>query len=65
MRQVASAGTFPIPVLVEDCDIPPLLNHWRFADFREGYEANLEELLDVFRRDAQAAELAGKNLVQP
>jgi hypothetical protein len=63
MRQVASAGTFLIPVLVEDCDVPPLLNHRRFADFRESYEAGLEELLEVFGRDAKAAELAGKNLV--
>lgn len=65
MRQVASAGTFLIPVLVEDCDVPPLLNHRRFADFRESYEAGLEELLEVFGRDAKAAELAGKNLVHP
>jgi hypothetical protein len=63
MRQVASAGTFLIPVLVEDCDVPPLLNHRRFADFRKDYEAGLEELLEVFGRDAKAAELAGKNLV--
>jgi hypothetical protein len=63
MRQVASAGTFLIPVLVEDCDVPPLLNHRRFADFREDYEAGLEELLEVFGRDAKAAELAGKKLV--
>jgi hypothetical protein len=60
MRQVASAGTFPLPVLVEDCEVPPLLGHRRFADFREGYEAGLEELLEVFGRDTRAAELAGK-----
>ena len=65
MRQVASAGTFLIPVLVEDCDVPPLLNHRRFADFRESYEAGLEEPLWVFGGDAKAAELAGKNLVHP
>jgi hypothetical protein len=65
MRQVASAGTFRIPVLVDDCDVPPLLNHRRFADFRGDYEAGLEELLELFGRDAKAAELAGKNLVHP
>ena len=65
MRQVASAGTFLIPVLIEDCEVPPLLNHRRFADFRGVYEAGLEELLEVFGRDAKAAELAGKNLVHP
>jgi TIR domain len=65
MRQVTSAGTFLIPVLIEDCDIPPLLGHRRFADFRAGYEAGLVELLEVFGRDAQAAELAGKHLIHP
>jgi hypothetical protein len=65
MRQVASVGTFLIPVLVQDCDVPPLLNHRRFADFREDYEAGLEELLGVFGMDAKAAELAGKKFVQP
>jgi hypothetical protein len=65
MRQVASAGTFLLPVLVEDCDVPPLLGHRRFADFRESPEAGLEELLGVFGRDTRAAGLAGKNLVHP
>jgi len=65
MRQIASSGAFLIPVLFQDCDVPPLLNHRRFADFRESYEAGLEELLEVFGRDAKAAELAGKNLVHP
>jgi hypothetical protein len=62
MRQVAADGTFLLPVLVEDCNVPPLLGHRRFADFREGYEAGLEELLEVFGRDTEAAELAGKIL---
>lgn len=60
MRQVASAGTFLLPVLIEDCDVPPLLGHRRFADFREDYEAGLEELSEVFGRDTRAAELAEK-----
>jgi hypothetical protein len=62
MRQVASAGTFLLPVLVEDRAVTQLLGHRRFANFREDYEAGLEELLEVFGRDTQAAELAEKNL---
>jgi TIR domain len=50
MRQVASAGTFLLPVLVEDCDVPPLLAHRRFADFRTDYRAGLAELLELFGR---------------
>lgn len=64
-RQVASAGTFLLPVLVEDCGVPPLLAHRRFADFRNDYEAGLGELLELFGRDARAAEQAGKKLVHP
>jgi hypothetical protein len=63
MRQIASAGTFLIPVLVQDCAVPPLLSHRRFADFRESYEAGLEEILEAFGRDTQAAQLAGKKIV--
>lgn len=65
MCQVASAGTFLLPVIIEDCDVPPLLNHRRFADFRADYKAGLGELLELFGRDAQAAESAGKKLVHP
>jgi hypothetical protein len=65
MRQIASAGTFLIPVLIQNCDVPPLLSHRRFADFRESYEAGFEELLEVFGRDSKSATIAGKRFVSP
>ena len=34
-----------LPVLYKDCDIPPLLEGRRYADFRDDYESGLAELL--------------------
>lgn len=55
MQQVARGGTFLLPVLLEDCDIPPLLQHRRYADFRSDYECGLSELLGVWGKDREAA----------
>ncbi len=33
-----------LPILYKDCQIPPLLESRRYADFRESYEAGLAEL---------------------
>jgi len=54
MRQVASLGTFIIPVLLRDCSIPPLLAHRRYADFRQDYQRGLSELLDAWKVDGNA-----------
>lgn len=51
MVQVAAGGTFIIPVLLADCEIPPLLSHRRFADFRKDYDGALSELLSLWNRD--------------
>lgn len=34
-----------IPVLIEDCSIPPLLLDVKFADFRQNYDEGLKVLL--------------------
>ena len=36
---------YVLPVLVEDCEIPPPLSGLNYADFRESEEAGLSELL--------------------
>jgi len=54
MRQVAKGGTFVLSVLLEDCDVPPLLQHRRYADFRSDYERGLSELLEVWGKDRDA-----------
>lgn len=65
MKQVAQGGTFLLPLLIQDCIIPPLLAHRRFADFRTDYDAALHELLSLWGRDAIACEASQKHAVDP
>lgn len=55
MEQVARGGTFVLPALLEDCEVPPLLRHRRYADFRTDYDRGLEDLLGVWGKDREAA----------
>lgn len=48
--EIGRRGVFILPVLIENCDIPPLIASKRYADFRDNYEKGLNELLDVFGR---------------
>jgi hypothetical protein len=41
IEQIARGGTFLLPVLLEDCEVPPLLRHRRYADFRIDYDRGL------------------------
>lgn len=34
-----------LPALLEDCEVPPLLAGRKYADFRESYNAGLEQIL--------------------
>src|ERR1019366_2289777 len=54
MQQVAQGGTFLLPVLLQDCDVPPLLKHRRYADFRSSYDQGLSDLLGVWGKDREA-----------
>jgi hypothetical protein len=65
MRQVAKGGTFVLPLLIEDCEIPPLLAHRKYADFRSDYSAALSELLSLWGKDAEACVVASKTSVYP
>ncbi len=65
MTQVARGGTFILPLLLEDCEVPPLLAHRKVADFRHDYAAALAELLSLWGKDAQASASAGKVAVFP
>lgn len=65
MKQVSQGGTFVLPVLLEDCEIPPLLAHRRYADFRSEYSTALNELLALWGMDTAACDAAKKDNVQP
>lgn len=63
MKQAANDGIFLLPILLEDCSIPPLLAHRKYADFRNGYDEALNELLSLWGKDKAACEIAGKDSV--
>jgi TIR domain len=65
MEQVARGGTFLIPTLLEDCEVPPLLRHRRYADFRVDYERGLNELLGVWGKDREASSLMKGQALYP
>lgn len=45
MRELQTRNVVTLPVLVADCDIPPLIADKRYADFRTSYERGLADLL--------------------
>jgi hypothetical protein len=49
LRTIQSQGAFILPLVVEDCEIPPLLAHRRYADFRKDKYVGLSELLEAIR----------------
>jgi len=65
MTQVAQGGTFILPLLLEDCQIPPLLAHRKHADFRVDYTAALADLLSLWGKDSQACATAERAAVHP
>lgn len=63
LRQITEHGTFVFPLILTDCEIPPLLKHRRYTDFREDYQQGLQELLSIWSKDAMvSAELSDKTL---
>jgi hypothetical protein len=47
IRNIESQGAFVLPTVVEDCQIPTLLSHRRFADFRYDKAQGFKELLQA------------------
>jgi formylglycine-generating enzyme required for sulfatase activity len=45
--EIARKSAIILPLLAEDCDVPPLLADKRFADFRRDYQDGLVDLLKV------------------
>ena len=65
MRQVSNGGTFILPMLLEECELPPLLAHRKFVDFRGDYTSALNELLSLWGLDAKACDQVKKDSVYP
>jgi TIR domain len=50
MRELGGHSVVVIPVLIEDCDIPPLLEERHYIDLRNNFEDGFLELLDSLRQ---------------
>lgn len=47
IKELKSKSVVILPILLRDCDIPPLISDKRYADFRHDYQTGLSELLSV------------------
>ena len=63
-RQVAAGGTFSsFQCSCRIVNVPPLLSHRRFADFRKDYDGALSELLSIWNKDCSvSAQMENKAL---
>ena len=61
-EQTKSRSITVIPIVIDDCEVPPLLKARRYADFRKDYELGLDELLLTFESDHRAGPLDGLEL---
>ena len=50
MRQLRDQSVQLMPVLYEDCEIPPLLNDIKYADFRVSFDAGFGDLIRAIRQ---------------
>ncbi len=55
--EIESGRNKILPVLTEDCVIPPFLKDKRYADFRKRYSSGLAELLDALDTDRRKPSL--------
>ncbi|MEM9720502.1 MAG: toll/interleukin-1 receptor domain-containing protein [Bacteroidota bacterium] len=65
IKQIHSKGTFIIPLVIDDVEIPPLLAHRRFVDFREDYEMGLNSILSLLELDATVSQSLSKKKLFP
>lgn len=49
MEELSGRGIAILPVLIEDCELPPLLKDRVYADFRQSYQAGFEKLANVIK----------------
>lgn len=50
-RQSSQKGFKILPIIIEDCDVPPLISDIMRADFRKSFDEGLKSLLDSIRAE--------------
>ena len=51
MRRLGDLNIHLLPVLLENCEIPPLISHLRYADFTKNFSTGFRELIDSLLPD--------------
>ncbi|HWR13534.1 MAG TPA: toll/interleukin-1 receptor domain-containing protein [Terriglobales bacterium] len=54
IRELDEKRVIVLPVLLEDCEIPPFLREKKYADFRKNFDAGLTALTDALLRVTSA-----------
>ncbi len=65
LQQITLKSVFVIPVLIEDCNIPPLLQPRRYIDFRKSYKNGIAELVERLAKDGEVLDNLSKNEISP
>jgi hypothetical protein len=47
MKEITKRKTFILPLLVENCEVPPLISDKRYADFRTSFRSGINEITKV------------------
>ncbi len=56
IMRINRRGSYILPLLIQDCNIPPLLSHIRYADFRYNRDRAFHELLETVTPNADIAD---------
>jgi len=59
-RQLQSAQVSVLPVVIDDCEIPPLMNDVKYADFRNSFETGFNQLISALQGRRQRLYLKPK-----
>jgi hypothetical protein len=65
LQQIALSSVFIIPVLIADCEIPPLLKARRYIDFRSSFDNGIKELIGRLNKDEEILARVQKEVVTP
>jgi hypothetical protein len=65
LQQITLNSVFVIPVLIADCEIPPLLKTRRYIDFRKSFDEGLKELTGRLNKDEEILSNLCKNTLSP
>jgi hypothetical protein len=54
MRQLSKDGIRILPLLFEECDIPPLFSDLKYADFSSSFDQGMSDLVTAIQNKKKA-----------